>query len=380
MELAKQKLDKINEAWNWYFLEYAFCQDRINYSEEVQTNYYGDLYAYFSDTFPLISKEPFGDGRKDHLGNAVALLQAIYVQQDLMDELMIIFGLPRSGSEHKEANRNLRNRLVGHPLSRDKKTKELISTVFMRYDNPENEIAYILYEAPKYLNGQWKRESIDKIIEEHDRYLNRNLDIILRKIKKILYAQRKHLKQLHKKTKSKVFDASIIEDTFLYFEAIADDDHRFKKERLEEYYRRREEHPRYRYSITDFQQTLQSYLEEKIKDIETYGADATVPPPFDPSSLPKIKVTIVRPEDFDDRKIRHKDDLHYEFSKLLQKDHIFGLDYFIRTFSHMRDAAEELANMKAHKHNDTEYFASYYYLKEVMKGKSSNELYKQKAT
>lgn len=93
MDIIVKKLDKIREAWNFSFLDYDFCRRHINYTEEVATNYFGDIANYFDDTFPIISQTTFDDDRKEHLSNAIALLQAIYIQQDLMDELMIIFAL-----------------------------------------------------------------------------------------------------------------------------------------------------------------------------------------------------------------------------------------------------------------------------------------------
>lgn len=374
MELAERKLDRIRSAWNDYFLQYAFCQKEINYSEEVATNYFGDVVAYLDDTFPIISKKPFLDNDKEHLGNAMALLQAIYVQQDLMDELMIIFALPKSNNDFKKENRDLRNHLIGHPISRDK-TGKLISTVFFRYDNPSNEISYVFYEWSNRYQGDMRFKSIDEIIEAHRKYLHRNFDIILKKIQTILYKQRKELKRVLSSMKNTRRFEPLVADTFIYFEEIANLDHLYKKDRLLYYYIKRKEHPRYAHAIRLFRGDLKQCLTETIADISSYGKPVTLPPPYDPASQPKIEIIYVDDDTFKGKRRKYKKDLGYEISKLHEKGHPLGLDYLLGRFADRPSVGDELRFMRSNLHDDTEYYAGYHYVKKLLKRVSSRMFY-----
>ncbi len=374
MQLAKRKLDVIGQAWNSYFLEYQFCQKHINYSEEVATNYFGDVVSYLDDTFPIISREQFLDGRKNHLSSAMALLQAIFVQQDLVDELLVIFGLPKSNNDFKKTNRDLRNHLIGHPVSRSKDGK-LVSTVFLRYDNPDEEIVYVLYETVNGFRGDMKHVSIDSIISDHTRYLHRNFDIVLKKIRTILYLQRKELKRMLASLDKKTKFAILVEDVFTYFEEFTEWDFTYKKERLREYYERRKEHRRYAYVITLFRKDLRTSLTERITDIGAYGKEITLPPPFDPTTVPEIKFISVTAETFKGKRRKYKKSMSYEFSKLQQKDHPLGLNYLLERFGDRPLVGDELRHMQANRYNDTEYYASYHYVKKLLRGIKSRMFY-----
>jgi hypothetical protein len=374
MDQIIKKLDKIREAWNFSFLDYKYCRQNINYTEEVATNYFGDIACYFDDTFPIISQTTFDDVRKEHLSSAIALLQAIYVQQDLMDELMIIFALPKSNDDFKVENRNLRNELIGHPISRDKKNKSLKSSVLFRYDNPTHEITYVLYEASNGFKGSGKSISISLIIERHDKYLNRNFDIILKKITSILFKHRKELKRILANLQKRVKFESLIEDVSTYFDKFSEFDYTYKTGRLLEYYQKRNEHPRYSYAIQLFKQELKTTLMEKIDSITSFGKEATFIKPTKTES-PKIKIIYVSAESYEGKKRRYKKNMNYEFSKLHQKDHPFGVDYFLERFGEWPKVGDELRHMKSNIYNDTEYYASYNYLKKLLKGVRSTMFY-----
>ncbi|MBL0883183.1 MAG: hypothetical protein IBJ16_07550 [Chitinophagaceae bacterium] len=367
MELIIKKLDKIRDAWNFSFLDYDFCRKHINYSEEVATNYFGDIASYFDDTFPIISQSTFDDDRKEHLSSAIALLQAIYVQQDLIDELMIIFALPKSNSDFKEENRKLRNQLVGHPISRDKTNKSLSSSVLFRYDNPTHEITYVLYEASNGFKGSWRSISISSIIDRHEKYLNKNFDIILKKIITILFKHRKELKRILKSLPKRIKFELLIEDVFTYFDKFSEFDYTYKRERLLEYYQRRSEHTRYAYAIQLFKQELKATLIEKIDSIKSFGKECDIHSTL-PEIVSEIKIKFVSTGPYKGKKRRYKKDMSYEFGKLHQKDHPVGVDYFLERFGNWPTVGDELRHMKTNIYNDTEYYASYNYLKKLLKG------------
>ena len=49
----KELLEKITNNWDYYFLNIKFLQDLINYNEEKDKNYIGDLFRYFDQTLNL---------------------------------------------------------------------------------------------------------------------------------------------------------------------------------------------------------------------------------------------------------------------------------------------------------------------------------------
>ena len=121
MNIIKSKLTKINFHWNEYYFIKEFFQEKINFTDEVKTNYYGDLNNYLHDTLDLVKPFKKIKSDKDYISQIIVLLQVIYTQQDLIDELLHIFKLQNSIKEDKNPNRDIRNELIGHPISRDKR-------------------------------------------------------------------------------------------------------------------------------------------------------------------------------------------------------------------------------------------------------------------
>ena len=185
MELIEAKLDKVTDAWNSYFYKLKFCKKRIHFDQEVATNYYGDIIHYFSDTFPLISNKNFSKSPKNRIQNVIVLLQSMYIQQDLIDEILNIFRLPKSNSTQKKVIRNLRNKLIGSPISRARNGK-LKSSVLMRYDNPKEIITYVLYSSENNFKGVMHGDNLNVIINSHKEHLNYYFDVMLNRISIIL--------------------------------------------------------------------------------------------------------------------------------------------------------------------------------------------------
>jgi len=121
MRTIKSKLLKINYYWNKYYFTKEFFQKKINFTDEVKTNYYGDLNNYLHDTLDLVKSFKKTKSDKDYISQTIVLLQVIYTHQDLIDELLYIFKLEQSTKEDKSPNRDIRNELIGHPISRDKR-------------------------------------------------------------------------------------------------------------------------------------------------------------------------------------------------------------------------------------------------------------------
>ena len=180
MTEIKAMLEKITRVWNNYFLNFEFLQNQINYTEEVRTNYFGDILSYFNDTLELLTQRSQKDDYKSVLFHSTGLLQIIYVQQDLIDELLYIFKVEQGLQEDKEPNRSIRNELVGHPIRRKDGGKgEFISSAFYSYDlDPEN-IHYILYQKENGFTGLDKIYRVQDILSMHQIFLNKYLNTVL---------------------------------------------------------------------------------------------------------------------------------------------------------------------------------------------------------
>lgn len=196
MERIKDLLDKISDAWNYYFLDYKFCQKKINFTEDVGTNYYGDILSYFNDTLVLLENIEYKEDFNYSIFQAVGILQIIYAQQDLIDELLFIFKLPTSLKEDKNPNRNIRNELVGHPIRRNPKTKEFISSVFYHKGFENGMILYTLYTKQNSFPGKNYSFKIDDILKSHMTFLEKYLLIILKQVEKIFINFQKALIEL----------------------------------------------------------------------------------------------------------------------------------------------------------------------------------------
>ena len=90
-DVLDKKLDKISNIWNNYIWEYKFCNSKIKFTTDVKSNYFGDILSYFSDTFNLIYNVKKADTFSDNIESSISFLQAIYIQQDFVEELLYIF-------------------------------------------------------------------------------------------------------------------------------------------------------------------------------------------------------------------------------------------------------------------------------------------------
>ena len=85
-------VDEICDVWNHYIYSNKFFHSLINFRDNKGTNYFGDIIKYLSDTNVIIEiDQVFKDDFYNNFSNAISFLQAIYVQQDLIEELLYIF-------------------------------------------------------------------------------------------------------------------------------------------------------------------------------------------------------------------------------------------------------------------------------------------------
>ncbi len=358
METIKNSLNQISEAWNSFFLKYKFCQEKINFTEDVETNYYGDIISYFNDTISFLSDIKYETDFQKSLFQSIGILQTMYVHQDLIDELLYIFKIESSSTQDKNPLREIRNEVIGHPVRKLK--RYLLSSVFLAREFKNGNIHYVRYNKADKFKGEEKLYKLPSLITDHIEYLKKFLDIIWKKISKILLQFKKKLLVFRTLVEQEVDFKNILKMVAHYYESIYDDNFLFKEDILNPCFDRRNEHPRYNYAIQLFLETLKTYLSESINYIDELLSGK--PENIDLMDISKVKFKIVTKRS---KKLSRSDDFQYGFSKLLEKHPVFGITYFKKEFKKDKIILDELENMEAHIDSNLEYYASYEYLRKL---------------
>ncbi|RYA22772.1 hypothetical protein CRU96_11180, partial [Malaciobacter halophilus] len=258
----------------------------------------------------------------DYISKIIVLLQVIYTQQDLLDELLYIFKLQKSTKQDKNPNRDIRNELIGHPISRDKKDNNKLksSILFDIVNKDENYISYAKYSMKK---SESKKYSVQEIIESHKIFLNKYLDIILIKIEKEIKEYQKQIE--------KVFEIPLIKQ-FDYIhkidkELLSSISYIFEKDSLKYYHQKMRKHRRYLYCLKQYKRALKSIIKKEEDKTKYYS--------------------------FIER---------YDREQLQKKDKIFTIDFYIKKYQDSALILSELKNMKLHINCNKEYYASLNFL------------------
>ena len=320
MKEIQEKLRKINNYWNRYYFKKEFFQKKINFTEDVKKNYYGDLNNYLLDTLDLVDEFKEVDTAQDYISKSIVLMQIIYVHQDLIDELLYIFKFKSSLIDDKNPNRTIRNELVGHPIRRQEVLNS--SVLFDIHNRSQKEIRYTKYSKENSFKPDLKIYNIKDIIERHQNFLHKYLDEIIKKILKDEEVYKRILNCLPKIPLYKQFNFIEQNDKNLLSEI----DTIFETDNLKYYHKNMDKHPRYKHCINEYIRTL----DEVIYDKETA--------------------------------YHHSNMDIYMQEQLNKKDSHFNIDYWIRENQNNQKVLEELNYMKEYFDNDREYYASLSYL------------------
>lgn len=369
MELIKFKLDKISKIWNHYFWNYKVLQKKINFNDEVKTNYYGDILAYFNDTFNLLYTNESSQFDKN-IFHYTGLLQIIYVQQDLMDELLFIFKLQAASLSDKNPNREIRNELIGHPIRRHKKGNELISSVIFSNKTSNDTLEYIVYSKSNNFKMKVVTYDTQTILNNHKAFLNKYFDAILNKICVHLNFYEKKLSEFEKSLGNNIAFEKVFRQTEILFEDILKFNHLYSKEYLLECYRRKQEHVRYKFVIDMFLKELLSHINETRNDISEFIKEKDLGPKKY-KSIPIQEIYFDSVISTKQKKIK-KTDYTYELGKLHEKHPIFTIDYFQDIFKTNKKIMAELDNMNSNFYNNLEYYSSYEYLRKLILKKKAD--------
>lgn len=355
MKEADNKLDRITTIWNDYILESRFCQSRINFTNEVKTNYYGDIMNYLSDTFSLIAFNSKENSLQDEIYESTSVLQLIYVHQDLIEELLYIFKFDKdsllANCQYRKSNRDIRNELVGHPIRREKKNQnKLISSVLYLPRPKIGKLEYVVYESDNEFKGNTKSFDKSEIISNHSKFLNKFFDLILDKLSLIITDYHKeHLNLMGMIESNKEFPQilQLLQSKFEYFLKY---DEISTGSDLTELYNLRNQHLRFEYKLNTYLVDLEIMTIERILWMEEFLNIESDP------NLEKRKEILLKPEKETSKNFRKRQNSYpYQLGKLAEKHPVFTINSFRRDFKDHDDIMEELDYMETNYENKIKY-------------------------
>jgi len=362
---VEDKLDRIADIWNYFIWDYKFCSNKIKFNEDVKTNYFGDILGYFKDTIDIVFTSNKYSNYTEKFFFTISFLQAVYIQQDFIQEMLEIFktGIDKGALKKDPTyyiNRDLRNELVGHPIR--KFEDNLISSTLFSYQEKEDEIQYLRYHKDNNFKFESKTYKIAEIQERHREFLEKYFDEILLKLKSILEEYLSELDKLENVMDKHDFK-TVLKLVELYFEAIFKSNFVYDKVSLSKIYDRRNEHIRYQNFIDKFYNDLRTAIAEKrnsVKDVfEKKVIDKTS---FDSLSLPKIEIVFASSDDTEEVKKPRQETYHYEIGKIATNRNSMDFDFFgciLKAKCKSNDLVlGELEHMEQNISDEIEYYTS----------------------
>lgn len=360
------KLDKIADIWNYFIWDYRFCSSKIKFNDDVKTNYFGDILGYFQDTLDIVFEtKRLSNEYSEKFSHTISFLQAIYIQQDFVEELLGIFRTSIDKGHLKNdhlysINRDLRNELIGHPIR--KFEGKLISSTLFSYQANEGEIQYLRYHTDNKFQSEKKTYSIEGIQQRHKEFLEKYFEIILQKLRTILDEFVSELEKLEKVIINRDF-STVLKLVELYFEAIFENDYLYDKESLLKIYARKDEHQRYHNLIDKFYKDLKSAIADKKKFVtEIYEREKIDYSKISNVELPQIDFLFTDSTITKASKEEQKATYHYEIGKIATKRNAMDFDFFgglLRIKCENNELVlNELNHMENNIYNEIEYYTS----------------------
>lgn len=377
MQLAKEKLSLIADIWNDYILEYKFCNKKIKFSKDVKSNYFGDILRYFLDTFHLVYKNNKSKNFSNNIASSITFLQSIYIQQDFVEELLLMFkcGISKGDLQKDKTyaiNRNIRNELIGHPIRKQdiEGSNQLLSSTIFSNSMTASNISYLRYHRDNNYKFEEIHHSKKDIIARHDIFLNHYFDIIIKKLKIILAQFHSTIIEIEQKASTIPFP-SLINIVKCYFEPFFESNHLYKPAILLELCIKQHTHERYFNALALFKCELQISLKEtreNIMDIREKSIESKISKKIGKSVVPKV--IFVDYSNSKEDKLKIKDSFQYELGKLVNKNNIENFHLFCgilkKRCSNNPGILIELNNMENNLSNALEYYSSYYLVRKKL--------------
>lgn len=361
----ENKLDQIADIWNNFIWEYNSCSKKIKFTEDIKTNYFGDILGYFQDTLDIVFTQNKGSEFSEKFSFTISILQAIYVQQDFVQEMLEIFktGIEKGNlkrNQNYSINREIRNELVGHPIR--KHSGKLISSTLFSYQAKDGEIQYLRYHKDKNFEYEVKTFKISDIQKRHHDFLKENFDIILEKLKEILDDYLLQIDKLENVLKGNDFE-TLLKLVELYSEAIFKSDYAYNKTSLTKIYNKRKEHFRYQNFIDRFYNDLEDSIFETRKYVKSIFERQPKKANLK-ENLPKIEFVFkdLNSEEIKEIQKQQEKSYHYEIGKLATKRNREDFNFFGNILKSKckenKLVINELKHMEENIYDEIEYYSA----------------------
>ena len=291
-------------------------------------------------------------------------MQSIYVQQDFIEELLIIFKCGIEKGELKKdsnyyINRDIRNELVGHPIR--KQNGQFISSCLFGYNGGSEKIVYLRYHKDNDYKFQSMEFPLSEIINRHKEFLNKYFDTILNKLKGILSDFIKEIENIESLIDKKSFD-EILKILSVFYESIFEYDFIYDKDSLLKIHAKKDEHRRYQNLIDKFYFDLKSSLKEK-KELAIQLFEPRKETDKTKVKLPLFEIKYVDEIITDSTQKERPVTYHYELGKIATKRNPMDFEFFGGSLKNKCADNElvlkELEHMELNIYNDIEYFSAY---------------------
>lgn len=369
MNELNQKRERIEHVWRDLIWKYKTLQNQVNFEYQSDSNYTGIILGYLNDTCDFLSETNFSSnsGFNNIFISNTSLLQAIYIQQDFIEELHKIFKTKNDKRNLKKdsnytINREIRNEIVGHPLR--KIDGKLISASLFGYHPDDDSITYLRYHKEKNFKFEKMSYQIPEIINRHKLFLEKNYNIILNRIKIILIRFLKEISHVEVLLKDEEKFLDLLDVVEAKFEAIFKSDYIYDKESLKKIYKKKNIHKRYSNVLDQFYNDLKEYLFE-IK----YSIDNVINPKvevYDPNFFENLEIEFTNePDD-----LENHPNYIYDIGKLAENRDLEKFEFhshFIRTeFIQNKTICKELGHMKNNIDQKIEYYSSLYLIQNII--------------
>lgn len=366
----KKEMERIRDLWDHYFLEYKLLSNMLRYANNTNHKYVGVIIGNLIDTFDIIYTEHTSNS---YAGN-MSLMQAIYIQQDIIEELLHIFKCGISKNDLKNdanynTNRDIRNELMGHPIRKIR--GELISTTLLAYNGPDGCINYMRYHKDNDFSFEMMSHNIEEIVSRHTEFIKTYFEKIIAQIEIMMQPFMKKIRHLDSISRQIEFPC-LLDFVFRRFETIKDQDFVYDKESLKIIYEKRNDHIRYQNLIDRFYCDLKESINGKLDNLDKiFNPKEDIDKDY---QIPEVIINIMEDlanENDEELEIasietNKRKSFHYELGKLSTKHELFDMFHriLIKEFSENELIVEELDHMKKYQYSDIEYYCAYRLLRQ----------------
>jgi hypothetical protein len=353
MSTISEKINAISHFWIHYACSNQTILKKLNWSEKHNPTFFGDIVEYLKFSSELVFEKY--NLKTGNLLSLTGALQMMYVQQDLLDELKKIFRLPQA-IKTGYVLRQIRNELIGHPISWDKKGK-LQSTVLWNGGFNGVSINYVKYASENnFVPERETKYTVSELLEQHKQFVNKQLDEIICKINSIRKIYQSQIAEILNLKDDITEFPNYLRLAKQLFEDIFIHSHAFQPAILQQCYEKMDNHKRYKYIIELFVKILRDQVSETVDDLEKGLIEKRR---IVPSQDFKVNL-ISNAKNLASNNKNHNVD--YILSKLVERKPVSSPSDLLPYVNENSLAITEIQHMEKYFQNDLEYYSAFEHL------------------